>query len=128
MHPKTKTKETMRKEKAHAQGAQMASAAAVPCKQHPGTLQPQTDSLSGLQMAQAAAIPAEWLKFVHANTIYFVHNELQGGTSNNGSIYVGNVGTDPHTADQIAKMAQEIAQLREQVQTLCGIMREFINK
>ena len=125
MHPKTKTKETMRKEKAHAQGAQMASAAAVPCKQHPGTLQPQTDRLSGLQMAQAAAIPAEWLKYVHANTIYFVHNEVQNGTSNNGSI---NVGTDPHTAEEIAKMAYEIAQLREQVQTLCGIIREFINK
>ncbi|MBQ7439688.1 MAG: hypothetical protein IJ548_02580 [Paludibacteraceae bacterium] len=115
----------MRKEKAQTQGAQMASAEAVPCAQHPGALLIQTGSPSGLRMAHAAALPAEWLKYVHANTIYFVHNEVQNGTSNNGSI---NVGTDPHTAEEIAKMAYEIAQLREQVQTLCGIIREYINK
>lgn len=67
--------------------------------------------------------PAEWLQNVSAKTIYYVHNEVQGN-SNKGNI---NVGTDPYIAEQIARMAQEIALLREQVQTLCGIMHHASN-
>ena len=67
--------------------------------------------------------PAEWLRNVSANTIYFVHNEVQGN-SNKGNI---NVGTDPYIAEQIAQMAQEIALLREQVQTLCKIVSHASN-
>lgn len=67
--------------------------------------------------------PAEWLRNVSASTIYYVHNEVQGN-SNKGNI---NVGTDPYIAEQIAQMAQEIALLREQVQTLCKIVPHASN-
>lgn len=86
----------------------------------PKTKTPETMRNEKTQTQGTAPLPpAEWLRNVSANTIiYYVHNEVQGN-SNKGNI---NVGTDPYIAEQIAQMAQEIALLREQVQTLCKIV------
>ena len=59
MHPKTTTKETMRKENAPT-----------------------------AHTATAAKLPAKWLEHAHANTIYVVHNEVHGSTAG-GNINVG---------------------------------------
>lgn len=81
----------------------------------------------GAQTAIVTALPTEWLQHMPENAIYVVHkiihNEVHGAVAGENI----NVGTNENT-EQIAQMAAEIAQLRMQVQDLCKIIHEYINK